>query len=218
MFETAKKHRKIIIALLFVMALILFKFFSGPRYDEPVVDNTLIEDRAPNQKTTETLLFGLWTPEQNRAILAQVESDNEIALTSEISGTLSAVNVNIGDTVREGQILARFKLSNDPTQINYLNSLSNLTATQASASSNIQSAEIALRNAESELTQTISQQGQTSNQSLSNLKTQAKTAETTIQGALTFLDRQLGATPSYEREDVFGRFQIGSKNFLLKNT
>lgn len=218
MLKILNKHRKFLIALAFIVALVGFKFFSGPRYSDRSENVGKVQTVvAPSEKNVDTLIFGLWTPGQTRAVLAQVESDNEISISSELSGTLESVNVNIGDSVREGQILARFKLTNDLTQISYLNALSNLTATEASTKSNIQSAEIALRNAQAELNQTKSQQGQVNNQSFVSLKTQAKTAETTIEGALTFLDRQLGASPAYERESVFGRSAVGSKNFLLKN-
>ncbi len=221
MISFLKKHRKLIIALLFVVGLIAFKFFSGPRYQAPEAPEKTTaeveETQAPIEKTSETILFGGWTPTQAREVLAQVESDNEVAVTSEISGTISAINANIGDVVYEGQTLARFKLTNDPTQINYLNALSNLTAVEATTKSNIQSAEIAVRNAETELEQTISQQGQNQEQALTSLRTQAQSAQTTIESALNYLDRQLGASRAYDREVVFGRAFVGSKNFLLKN-
>jgi len=210
------RHRKLAIALLLIVGLLAIKFLSGPRYSEPVIE-VPTKDRTPIEKTAEIITYSAWSPDENRAVLAQIESDNEVEISSELNGTLSSIEVSIGDRVQEGQILARFKVSNDPTQINYVNALSNLTAAEATTQSNIQSAEIALRNAEAEMARTISQQGQSINQSIISLRTQAKTAETTISNALTFLDRQLGASPAYVGESVFGRLHIGSRNFLLRN-
>jgi len=212
------KHRKILIALLLVLGLLAFKFLSGPRYEDPSqAEEIIVEDRAPIEKTAELIPYSVWSPDQNRAVLAQVESDNEINVTSELSGTLSQVNVNIGSAVQEGQVLAQFRLANDPTQVSYLNAVSNLDAIEIATNSNIKSAEIALNNAEAQLERTIAQQEQANDQSISNLKTQTKAAETTISNALTFLDRQLGASQAYKRESVFGRSQVGSKNYLLTN-
>ena len=215
MIELINTHRKIVLGLSFVVGLIIFRFLlSSPTSNAPTEATTA---RIPVEKLAEVINFGDWSPSQSRAVLAQIESDNEVTVSSELNGTLESVRVQIGDPVQEGQILATFKLSNDPTQVNFLNAVSNREATEASAERNVKNAEITLRNAQAELTQTISQQDQNSTESVSNLKTQVLSSDTTIGNALNFLDRQLGSTERYRTDVVFGRLQIGATNFVLKN-
>lgn len=214
MFELIKKHRKIILGCCFIVGLIVFRFVS--QIPTKVTDE-VVTPKPAVEKIAEVVNFGTWSPVQTRAVLAQIESDNEVTVNSELNGTLEEVRVKIGDTVREGQVLATFKLSNDPTQVNFLNAVSNRDASQASADRNIKNAEIVMRNAQAELAQTISQQDQNASESLTSLSTQILSSDTSIENALNFLDRQLGSTERYRTDVVFGRLQIGATNFILKN-
>lgn len=244
--------RKIILGLCLIAAFFMVIWaFSGPsetrNLNVPEKDSSseseIKADDLPKTREAEIIEYGVWTPANVRAVLGTVESDSEIEVQSEVSGNIATVLVNVGDEVRAGQVLARFKLAGDPTQIQYLNAVSGLNSARNSSAnsikqaeinveaarknlaetkrvsqeSTIRQAEIQLENARKSLERTIAQQSQNYQQNFVNLGTQAKTSQTTFENTINYLDRQLIATNKYRYEFSTGREEIGNRNTILKN-
>ncbi|MCK5460670.1 biotin/lipoyl-binding protein [Candidatus Gracilibacteria bacterium] len=169
-------------------------------------------------KKVERINFGDWVPQKNREILATVESEQEVAILAQLSGTIEQVMVQIGDFVKKGTTLAIFKPENNVTQINYDNARRTLETTKGSAENAVFLAEISLQNAQQALKQTKTTEEQSQNQIFQNLQSATKNAEINSSNALNFVDRILGASKKFRYEQYKGRAEIGAKNFVKKNS
>ena len=200
------------IVLLGLVVLFVFSHFHNDNEDEEI----LPKETHSNEKQVEVITFGQWHPLQEREVLATVESDQEVEIVSEASGLIDQVLVNIGDSAKKGQVLARYKRDADPTQINYENALRNLSTTKLSAENLIKQAEIALDSASQEYRQVQLSNAQSKRQAFERLKTQAKNSEVLITNYLNWGDRLLGVSNIYRYENVSEREGIGAQDKVGK--
>ena len=180
-------------------------------------------EEAPRQeevmlktKQAEIISFGEWHPEEYREILATVESDQEVKISAEVMGVIDRVFVDIGDTVRKNQVLASYKKSSDPTQINFDNALRNLNTTKDNADNLVRQAETNLDTLAQENKQSRLRDVQTKRQAFEKLKTQAKNTEVLISNYLKWIDRLMGASNDYRYETVSERAGIGAQDKIGK--
>jgi len=180
------------------------------------VPQKVIEEQTV--KKLEVLEFGMWKPTSSREVLGTVQSSGDLDITAEVTGTLQKVLVDIGDKVEEGQILARFDLVGDRTQVAYENARRNLNATQQSSQNTIRAAEIAVESAERELQQTLEQEEQDRRKVFEELRVNADNAMTKAQQALDWSDRIVGATTRFRSEQDADRRHIGRTNRVLRQS
>ncbi len=147
------------------------------------------EVKDKKSKTAEVVEYGRWSPASYRAVLGTVESEGEVKVFAEHTGTLSNVYVGIGDTVRAGQVLAEFKLQGDATQIQYLNAVNSLKATQSSGSNSIAQAQISLQSAERSLAETLKSQESQIAQAQINLESAERSLAETIKSQQSLIDQ-----------------------------
>lgn len=173
--------------------------------------------REVSTKNVTSFTFGSWDPISQRKILATVESDSEVPVVAEASGTLEQVNVRIGDRVNAGQLLARYRTGDDPLQIQLQNAQISLQSTQFSAQNSIQQAEIALQNAKAQEDQTKNTEAQRYQETFDALRSTTVTTKSSFSNLLDSADRYLGASQKFRYDDVYERSFIGNKNTILKN-
>ena len=141
-----------------LLSLVLFLFVGGGS-DEKDLENTV--DTNVRTKSVQAFLFGQYNNQTKREVLGTVESVGQATLVAKNSGTIARLFVDIGDKVSAGQLLASYERSNDSSQINYENALSNLNTTKISAENNVVNAEIAYENALANFEQTKITESQT---------------------------------------------------------
>ncbi len=171
-----------------------------------------------DQKVVQLITYGDWEPGGDREVLATIESDQEVEVRSEVSGTVESVMVQLGQQVYAGQALARLKTLNDTTQISYENALSQLDVTRLTTQNSVQSTEIALQSAKQELSQTRSAETQNKQRAVETLKIQAQNSDILITNTLNWLDRMLGATNRFRYDLVTGRSGIGAHQKIERQT
>lgn len=167
-------------------------------------------------KQAEIISFGDWHLEENRAVLATVESDQEVDVSAEIMGVIDKVFVGIGGQVQKNQVLASYKRSADPTQIHFENALRNLNTTKWSSENLVKQAQISLDSVRREHKQTQLNEAQNKKQAFDRLKIQAKNSEVLISHYLNWIDRLLGATNDYRYEWVQERESLGAQDKVGK--
>ncbi len=194
-----------------------------------LVANRIIQSRNtepealpdPTVKTISVIEFGHWSPEGRREIVGTIKSDTDIDIRAELSGTIEAVYVSIGDTVAQGQTLASFQKTNDTTQISYENLLQQLAVTKAQTASSVQAAEIGLKSAQSQLAQVERSEAQNYSRTFDLLKTQARNAESTFRNAINWVDEFLTISMAAKANINYSAQQIGRNNSIerqdLKN-
>ncbi len=208
-----KQNKKIIISLaliLFLGLLVRSVLQNKKPKEEEFLETTVQTIEA------ETLVYGNWTPEGNRSVLVTVESDAEVEISAELSGTIAKVYAKTGDIVRSGQVLAEFSQSFDQTQINYQNTLSALEVAKASAQNSVQSSQIGLDTARVSLQQAKATESQGLVQTFDGLRAQAKNTEASFQSALDLLDQWVGYSPQYRFVSV-NRDPLKKRDSVLFN-
>ena len=205
--------KKYMILVAFVFSFLLIGCSENPKTDLDL-ENKEIEE---NLKKVDYFSFGSYVPNSSRNILAIVESKQDIQLTANLNGSLEKIFVKIGDTVRAGDILARYKLSNDVTQISYDNALVGLQSAKNSAENSVKSAEIALDASRREYEQAIITQEQSVKQSFYGLDSSITAATTELKDFIDWADRTIGVSEN----GIFGEFDnfskiIGSNNSIQK--
>lgn len=188
--------------------------YSQSKSDSPTKETT--EKTKKQTKTIASITFGEWQPNETRTILGTVESPSDIEIVAENSGTIEKAFVNTGQKVSRGQILATYKTSNNLSQIQYNNALSNVQTTKASNESSIQTAQIALQNAEQEYQQSVITSKQNVNQSFASLTVNRESAETTVKRARDYIDRAFGISQRFQSKRDIDFEPIGRNNSLLK--
>jgi len=185
--------------------------------------NALRSDKAPEKEALETsvkqlsvLEFGVWKPTSSREVLGTVKSSGDLDIVAEVAGNLQKVYVKIGDEVQAGDLLARYDLSGDKTQVAYENALRNLDATRISSQNSVRSAEISRESAERELTQTLEKEAQDRTQVFEELRIKAENAMTKAQQAIDWSDRIVGATTRFRYEQDQDRSHIGRTHRVLR--
>lgn len=177
---------------------------------------TPVEEVVPEVEVTakeaETIIFKEWEPDEKRSILATVESDKSIEILSELSGSIDAVFVEIGQTVEKGALIATFKKESDETQIRFENAVIDLQQAQVSANASVSSVEILLESAIKSAKQTQITEKQNQDQALSDLLNTARNTETSLSNTLNFIDRVIGASPKFKYEVYPGRYEVGAKD------
>lgn len=196
----------IILAIILVSAVALVRLMGS----EPVVE----KEPEIKTKVAQTIIWGEWRPDSNREVLATLSSSGDIDIVAEVSGTIDEVYVRIGDSVREGELLATYRKFDDMTQVAYENAVRSYEVTRLSAQNSVQSAEISLQTAKAQLEQTKETQEQTYTQVFETLRTQAKNSETTASNALNWADRILGASTRFRYQLSTAQLQIGANDQL----
>lgn len=178
-----------------------------------------VEEKATTEvsvKQLEMIEFGAWKPISSREILGTVKSSGDVDIVAEISGTLKKVEVKMGASVVEGEVLARYDVTGDKTQVAYENALRNLNSTRLASQNTIRSAEIALEAAQRELTQTFEKEGQDRTQVFQELRVKAENSMTAAQQAIDWSDLIVRATARFRYEYDVDRSHIGRSNSLLR--
>jgi HlyD family secretion protein len=157
----------------------------------------------------------LKTPELK--LTGNIEPEKEVPISAKISGRIDKLNFEIGDFVKKGQILVRYSTLNDANQVAYNNALRDFKMTQHTAKSQIETSSVALESARRQLEQLEKQQSVEKDKAFINLKNLAQNSQVDILNFLSFMDRQLGASPKYDTLRVVGRYEIGGKDRLMKN-
>jgi RND family efflux transporter MFP subunit len=148
------------------------------------------------QSETITLKSEMVTP--FLALTGIIEAQKSIFLSSKIAGRLDILLVEIGDVVSADTVVAKFSAFNDQTQIAYNNALSQLTTTKISSQSTVQSANVALMNAQQQHDQNQRQEQANIHQLLDTLNARTSSAHTTVERILSFLDMTMGASPKFK--------------------
>ncbi|PID70290.1 hypothetical protein CSB37_02800 [bacterium DOLZORAL124_38_8] len=169
------------------------------------------------KKTTDYFLFGSYSPNSSRKILATVESKRDIKLTANLHGVIEKIFVKIGDHVQNGQPLARYKLSNDVAQISYDNALLNLQSTRNATNNALKAAEIALNSAKREYAQLKVTQAQNIKLSFDALDSAIIGTDTAAKSFIDWADRLIAVSDTGN----FGEFSqfsdiIGFNNSVDK--
>jgi len=196
-----------------ILLIFILKFNLNSR---EILDENLLNKTDEISKKTELINFGVWQDENAHFALGVVESDYESLISAEISGTIANVYVQLGDKVEIGQKLASFKRTGDSSFINYQNSLNNLQTTKLANDSQIQLANLNIKNVQQELQQLINQQNQVREQAFTNLVNTVQTSETNFLQALDVIDKYTGASPKYNFTQVAGRYVLGANDKLTK--
>lgn len=184
---------------------------TAPTIDK--VEKKVIKKELP---TAQTILFGSWTPDGARAIVGTTASESDIEITAELSGKINRVHFDMGDRVRAGQALATFDIRGDQTYVNYQNALNNLQSTRSNSDASIESARLAVVNAEKEYQQLLLQLKQNKFSTIESLKTTIGSTATIAENGLNYFDGQIGASLQYKDHFALGRGQIGQSNQILK--
>ena len=208
---------KFILDRKWTMFVVLLVFLGFVYFQNSGSENEKLEEVISSPtKQVDVITFGEWDPDENREVLATIESDQEVDILAEVSGTIDKVLVDIGDDVVEGHVLARYKKSSDPTQINYENALRNLSTTKLSAENLIKQSEINLDSAISEYKQIRLSEEQNKRKAFERLKTQSKNSEILITNYLNWIDRLFGVSNTYRYESVSDREGIGAQDKVGK--
>lgn len=183
------------------------QFFSAP----PV-------EKTPEKpmKEVETILYGKFSDESTREVLATIESSADSTINARVSGRIGKIPGKIGDLVQKGQLLAQYDLSNDLSQIQYENALNTLLTTKASTQNAITSAEIALQNAKLSLNQVNVTQNQTASESVTSIKNQYAVSKANFESAKDYADSILGASDKYKSEMTGDILEIGRNDSIKK--
>ncbi len=214
MTKLIKLHkRKFVLGLAILALFVGFKVLQHSKGPEKEAQQETNQTGAV-EKQASTISFGSWDPEAFREVLGTVESDSEVNVKAELSGTIDSVLVKVGDTVGKGQTIARYKIAGDPTAINYQSALNSLQTTKLSSENSVRSSEIALQNAKDSLAQTIAQQDQTYAQAYEALKVAARNTENVIANALDVLDQFLLYSNKYRFNQALSYYRVGNNNTI----
>ena len=208
--------RKIILGGVFGLLFLGFKMMGHKTPATIEVEPGETEEIVVAERQASVIQFGGWSPTEFRTVLGQVNSDADIDVKAELNGTIASVTAEVGDKVQAGEVLARFKTSNDPSAINYQSALRNLETTQLSTQNSIRSAEINVENARKLLEQTIAQQDQSYEQAYEALRIEAQAVKTTIVLALDTIDRMVQFTNKYRYNQDFSYAQIGNSDSIRR--
>lgn len=203
--------------LLLLLILALFGF-AGYRIYATMQANKEEPVAAPEVrvKRAEVLTFGQWRPESSREVLGTLEKDEEVNVISELSGTLDRVYVDIGDSVTQGQVIARYNRSGDSTQVSLDNAELSLTTTRLASENSVRNAEISVETAQRSLQQTILTQQQSLQKALDDMRNNVRNGDTTISNFLNWADRLIGVSSRYQYEFVHGRREVGARDTVNK--
>ena len=127
-----------------------------------------------------------------------IEAQKSISLSSKIAGRLDSLLVEIGDTLSRDDVAAKFSTLDDQTQIAYNNALSHFATTEISSQTSVQSASVALMNAQQQHAQNQRQEEANVRQLLDTLTARTSSAHTTVVRILSFLDMTLGASQEFQ--------------------
>jgi len=201
--------------ILTAFGLLTFMFFFR-KSDPPVVPSPL-ENQDTTPISAEIITAGKWDTQALQSFSGVIETDHQTTIQAEIGGNIGKINVNLGDRVRRGAVLASYHLGGDETFLQYKNSQYQLELTKANTEANEANAQLNISNAENDWKQAQITQRQQENEARQSLKNSAESATTIIQNALNFFDERLGATEVYRFIAVPGRSEVGLSNAILKN-
>ena len=176
------------------------------------------EDTLPEEKTkaVETVVFGHWSPDEQREITGTILSETDIDIHAEVPGTIANTFVSIGDEVKRGQVLATFQRHNDAIQISYENLVQQLAVAKIQAQSSVRSAEIALDTTQQRLAQTRITEAQNYSRTFDLLKTQARNAESEFRNIVDWADTLLMVSNSARASVNYVSQQIGKNNAIMR--
>lgn len=176
------------------------------------------EKKVVEKKVTpvDLITFGSWEEDSIQVAPGKVVSSQDVTITSKLSGTIQNVYVDLGDAVKKGQVLAEFDRSLDPVQVQYDNALRNFNVQKTVAENSVKSAENALSNAQKNYEKIVAQEGQSGQNTLDSLQTQALLAQTHFRNILDFMDQYTGASGKFLVENYPSQNFIGAKNRALK--
>ncbi len=174
-----------------------------------------ITPTIPNQTTeTFTLQSEKFTPELN--LTGNIEANKSIPITAKISGRIDNLNVEIGDRVTKGQIIARYSAENNQNQISYQNAINQIESTKQTTINNTFAAEIQYKNAELALDQNFNEKNSQRQKQFASLQNLSKNSDILLSNAIDFLDQNLAVSRQYKVMNI-NSSQIASNNSVEKN-
>lgn len=147
---------------------------------------------------SENLVLQSQTITPSLSLSGTVEALKSVSLSSKISGRIDTLPFDVGDQVTKGQVVAKFSVLDDQTQIAYENALSQFKMTQLSSESNVQSAEVAVQTAAQQHEQNKRQREATLQQLSDTLRARINTSQVVLEKVLNFLDMTIGASPDFQ--------------------
>jgi RND family efflux transporter MFP subunit len=127
-----------------------------------------------------------------------IEAQKSIALASKISGRIQTLFFDIGGQVKKNEKVAQFSIIDDQSQIAYTNAINQLQTTKISTQSSIQSAEIAILNAQQQHEQAKRQEEANMKQLFDTLDARTNSSHALLERVLNFLDTTLGVSPQFQ--------------------
>lgn len=210
--NTFKKHPLIVATAVAIIILGIFLIYTSGKGN--ATTESIVE---PKKTTTDVIVFQEWAPDNKREILATIASEKEVKIVAQAGGEIERINVNIGDSIYQNQILAQYKRSDDPLQIQFQNAQQSLLTTNISAKNSIAQSRINLQNATNQLKQVRITEDQKHQQAFEGLLTKTINTKNSFLTSLNFIDRYLGASTKFYTDDVFERSFIGNKNQIKRN-
>lgn len=135
------------------------------------------------------------------SLTGSVQSEKEVPLSSKISGHVEALLVDVGDSVLEGQVLLKYVLGDNASQVDFQNSLLQLDTTKMVAEDAVRSAHVNLQTMESQHNQNIKQTDVSIQKIFETLLTKINNTKTLSQQILRFLDQTMGASSQFRYQE-----------------
>jgi multidrug efflux pump subunit AcrA (membrane-fusion protein) len=127
-------------------------------------------------------------------LIGVVEAGKEINLASKISGRIEKILINVGDFVRENEVLVNFSANDNQAQIFYNNAVSDLATTKNSLESSISRAEINVKNVKNSHQKNKEKEKIIIKELDEALRSQVKVSHISVEKILNFLDTTIGAS------------------------
>ncbi len=148
-------------------------------------------------------------------LTGNVEANKLIPISAKIAGRIDFLNVDIGDKVKKGQILARYSTLDNDSLVQFQGALSQLKSVEAAAKNSVNTAEVQVVSTKRNLEQVRKEEEMLRKAQYDNLYTNAKLSEITISNSLNFLDQKVEGSLKF-RGTTTARM-VGRNNTIMKN-